>query len=337
MLPVLEPDSGVFELNSSSIPVFYRINLYLVRVNYRTTSNHIILRIMNVKILKTAVVCVLLSCFCSFSPKEEWTSLLDKDLTQWEMYMSFEHKPGYHGEKPLDEAGNPIQPIGYNKNVKNVFSVIEQDGIPVLRISGEIYGCVYTKQAFENYHLKMKVKFGTKKWNPRLNEPMDSGLLYHSHGECGVDYWRSWMQSHEFQVMEGGFGDYWRIANTGATIKMHDPEANNEKANFDPNGIATYMGADGTRGGFVQFSEDREKVGEWNTLELICFGDKSIHIVNGHVVMALSGSVYKDGKDLKPLTKGKIQLQSEAAEVFYKEIQIKNIKELPSEYKQFIQ
>jgi hypothetical protein len=53
--------------------------------------------------------------------------------------------------------------------------------------------------------------------------------------------------------------------------------------------------------------------------------------------MALSGSVYKDGKDLKPLTKGKIQLQSEAAEVFYKEIQIKNIKELPSEYKQFIQ
>ncbi|MEA4810909.1 3-keto-disaccharide hydrolase, partial [Macellibacteroides fermentans] len=238
----------------------------------------------------------------------------------------------YNGSQPLDEAGNPVQPIGYNKNVKNVFSVAEQDGVPVLRISGEIYGCVYTKQSFENYHLRMKVKFGTKKWVPRLNEPMDSGLLYHSHGECGVDYWRSWMESHEFQVMEGGFGDYWRIADTGANIKMRDPDANNEKANYDPKGIETYMGVDGKRSGFVQFSEDHEIAGDWNTIELICFGDKSIHLVNGHVVMALSGSVYKEGNELKPLTKGRIQLQSEAAEVFYKEIQIKKIEALPSEY-----
>ena len=71
---------------------------------------------------------------------------------------------------------------------------------------------------------------------------------------------------------------------------------------------------------------------DWNTIELICFGDKSIHLVNGHVVMALSGSVYKEGNELKFLTKGRIQLQSEAAEVFYKEIQIKKIEALPSEY-----
>ena len=287
---------------------------------------------MNVSILKTAIACILLNCLVSCTAKDEWTSLMDKDLSQWEMYLSYEHKPDYNGSQPLDEAGNPVQPIGYNKNVKNVFSVAEQDGVPVLRISGEIYGCVYTKQSFENYHLRMKVKFGTKKWVPRLNEPMDSGLLYHSHGECGVDYWRSWMESHEFQVMEGGFGDYWRIADTGANIKMRDPNANNEKANYDPKGIETYMGVDGKRSGFVQFSEDHEIAGDWNTIELICFGDKSIHLVNGHVVMALSGSVYKEGNELKPLTKGRIQLQSEAAEVFYKEIQIKKIEALPLEY-----
>jgi hypothetical protein len=39
----------------------------------------------------------------------------------------------------------------------------------------------------------------------------------------------------------------------------------------------------------------------------------------------------KDGKAI-PLTKGKIQLQSEASEVFYKNIQIKKLNALPKEY-----
>ena len=148
---------------------------------------------MIVSILKRAIACILLNCLVSCTAKDEWTSLMDKDLSQWEMYLSYEHKPDYNGSQPLDEAGNPVQPIGYNKNVKNVFSVAEQDGVPVLRISGEIYGCVYTKPAFENYHLRMKGKFGTKKWVPRLTESLDSGLLSHSHGECCGAYWRSWI------------------------------------------------------------------------------------------------------------------------------------------------
>jgi len=71
---------------------------------------------------------------------------------------------------------------------------------------------------------------------------------------------------------------------------------------------------------------------QWNDLELICFEDKSLHIVNGQVVMALSKSSYRDGDLSKPLVSGKIQLQSEAAEVFYKDIQIKNIDGIPAAY-----
>ena len=75
--------------------------------------------------------------------------------------------------------------------------------------------------------------------------------------------------------------------------------------------------------------------GEWNTLELICFENKSIHIVNGEVVMILQNSRYvEDGKKV-PMIKGKIQLQSEAAEVFYKNIKIKQLKKLPVEYHQY--
>ena len=74
--------------------------------------------------------------------------------------------------------------------------------------------------------------------------------------------------------------------------------------------------------------------GEWNTLELICLGQKSIHVVNGEVVMVLENSREKlpDGS-YKPLTNGKIQLQSEAAEAFYRNLQIRQITEIPAEYR----
>lgn len=71
---------------------------------------------------------------------------------------------------------------------------------------------------------------------------------------------------------------------------------------------------------------------EWNTLDLYCFQDKSIHMVNGEVVMVLRNSRFIDenGNGV-PMTKGKIQLQSEAAEVFYKDIQIRRIDSLTTE------
>jgi hypothetical protein len=48
--------------------------------------------------------------------------------------------------------------------------------------------------------------------------------------------------------------------------------------------------------------------------------------------MVLQNSRYiKDGKSIA-LEKGKIQLQSEAAEVYFKDIQIRSLKSMPKEY-----
>ena len=47
---------------------------------------------------------------------------------------------------------------------------------------------MFTKQDYANYYLKLQVKWGAKKWPPRLDEPRDSGILYNSQGEAGVDY-----------------------------------------------------------------------------------------------------------------------------------------------------
>jgi hypothetical protein len=286
------------------------------------------------KILVTSLV-----LFLFYSCKEEpsWTPLLDKDLSQWNMYLSYRHKDSYEGEMPQDENGLAINPVGYGKNVNNVFSVVDSGGTPVLRISGEIYGCVFTKQEYQNYHLKLKVKWGSKKWVPRLEKLMDSGILYDSQGECGVDYWRSWMLGQEFQVMEGHMGDYWSIASSAIDIRAFLPEGEmNTVASTKQKFLG--LGSGSSYPGFCLRSADYESPkGDWTELELICFGDKSLHIVNGNVVMVLRNSRYmKDGISV-PLEKGRIQLQSEAAELYYKDILIRNIKSLPEEYASYFE
>ncbi|HEX8506118.1 MAG TPA: DUF1080 domain-containing protein [Hymenobacter sp.] len=279
----------------------------------------------------------LLGVSTSFYAPPGWEPLLDKNLSKWRNYESYCHQVGYRGQTPTDAQGRPLAPIGYDKNEANVFSVVMQDGEPVLRISGEIYGCVFTRKDYANYDLKLKVKWGSKKWVPRLDEPLDSGLLYNSQGECGVDYWKSWMLSQEFQVSEyqkgNAMGDFWCIANSTVDIRAaYSPTKDTLK--FNPTAAPLVMGKEGRN--FCQAAANYERPnGQWNELELINVNGQSVHLVNGHVVMALNNSGYVVNGERKPLTSGKIQLQSEAAEVFYKDILIKPLKAMPAEYAKY--
>lgn len=266
----------------------------------------------------------------SFQPTGKWEKLLDRKLSKWDTYLAFKHTDGDKGAIPKDANGNPVKPIGYNKDTAHVFSVVMENGEPVLRISGEIYGCIFTKQDFANYRLKLKYRWGDKKWVPRLNDYKDSGVLYNSQGEAGVDYWHAWMLAQEFQVGEASTGDRWAIASSWADIRA-SKRPDTAAYIFDPSAPAREFS------GYCQRSANYESKGPgaWTELELVCYGGKSVHIVNGHVVMALSNSRYKDGDKFKPLTHGKIQLQSEAAEVFYKDIEIQQISEMPAEYNKY--
>lgn len=247
---------------------------------------------------------------------EEWVPLLDKDLTQWENYLSYAHKSGYNGNIPKDASGVTVPPIGYNKDHNQVFSILNELDGPVLRISGETYGCLFTRQSYKNYHLKLQVRWGDKKYEPRQNKLRDSGILYHSIGEAGVEYWRSWMLSQEFQIMEGHMGDFWCQANSAIDIRSFQSEGIMNHIADEKQPFNTFKtGADF----YCMRSANHESpLGDWTTLELICYEGKSLHIVNNHVVMVLKDSRYikQDGQEV-PMTSGKIQLQSEAAEVFY--------------------
>ena len=264
-------------------------------------------------------------------------SLLDPTLSQWETYLSYRHQEQYNGSQPTDAAGKPLAPLGLFPGLDphGVFTLQQQDGETVLRVSGEIYGALTSKQSFRNYHLTLQYRWGEKKWPPRLQKLKDSGILYHANGPHGQEYFRSWMLSQEFQIMQGHTGDYWQQANSAIDIRAFQPEGEmNAVADTIQPFLATGRASGGP--GFVMRQRNAEKPdNQWNTVELICFEGQSLHIVNGQVVMVLKNSRYQqDGRDI-PMWEGKIQLQSEAAEVFYKNIRLQPLAQLPAQYAGF--
>lgn len=250
-----------------------------------------------------------------------WKPLMNgKDLTGWDTYLgpAFDTLTGKHG-------GNPL---GINTDPRKTFSIVMEDNKPALRISGEYFGGISTQNEFTNYHLRLEFKWGKLKWAPRKKEKRDSGLLYHAVGPQGAGY-GFWLRAQEFQIQEGDCGDYWSIDKS--IVDVPATEVKSGEFRYDPAGHLRTFGAgkDGVLRCF-KYPDAEKRSGEWNIIEVYCFGDTSVHVVNGKTVMTLfhSRQPGKDGNDM-PLTKGKIQLQSEGAEVFYRDIVMKNITRLP--------
>jgi hypothetical protein len=259
-----------------------------------------------------------------------WQSLLDPELTHWDTYLSYRFKAGYKGEKPAED------PIGLNKpEGRDIFSTYMDGPKPILKITGEVYGALISKEIFRNYHLKLKVRWGDKKWPPRTKLLKDSGILYHSVGPYGADYWRSWMLGQELQIMRGHMGDYWSQITSAMDVRAYTPEyIMNPIASTSEPFIAVGHKQD-VQGLVIRSDNHESPDGEWTDIELICFEGKSLHIVNGHIVMVLDNSRYEKEGVFISLNEGKIQIQSEAAEVLYKDILIKNIKALEPQYAKY--
>ncbi|MEP7266744.1 MAG: DUF1080 domain-containing protein [Saprospiraceae bacterium] len=243
------------------------------------------------------------------------------DLSNWDVYIG----PG------LDADGKhraDVPALGLNPGEQNTFTVVDSDGAKAIRISGERFGGISTREEYKNYHFQCKFKWGTLKWVPKEKSKMDSGILYHAVGPHGVDG-GFWMRSQEFQVQEHDCGDYWGLDR--ASFDIVATRQSNGDYKYDPFGKKMTFNVDNAIGRHCVRSTDYDKpTGEWNTLDLYCVGGTAVHMINGKVNMVLTNSRHiKDGVET-PLTKGKIQIQSEGAEIFYKDLTIQSIHEIPS-------
>jgi hypothetical protein len=215
-----------------------------------------------------------------------------------------------------------------------------QDGAPALLASGRIFGALVTKKAYANYHLHVEFKWGEHKWTPM---PRNNGILYHSHGAYGA-FFGTWMQAVEFEIVPGavgmllGVGDSRRAHgfedvawNVAARVAAgHDPAIVYPHRRFMVGGKLAAVKFPAYN---VDAATDAEKpLGQWNALDLYVVGDRSVHVVNGVPVLVAQDLSSADGNGTRPrpLTSGRIQLQSEGAETCFRNISIEPIDHLPT-------
>ena len=253
-----------------------------------------------------------------------------KDLDGWDADLA---SPGT--DKPPGRHDDPLR----------VFSVVSEDREPAVRVSGQVMGGLSTRRDFSNYVLRLEFKWGKKKWPPRENSVHDSGVLYHCVGEASPR--TGWMQSAECQIEEQDCGDFWAVQGVRAeadTIRMDASEAQRRQfetwakrneGNYPP--FAYQKGAPRmtVHGDGLMKSGDAERpTGEWNVVEIYCVGTTAVHVINGTPVMVLHNlrRPAAAGAKEKPLDHGKIQLQSEGVEVFFRKLEVRPIRALPREY-----
>lgn len=196
-------------------------------------------------------------------------------------------KPLFNG-KDISGWYTFLKTKGKSNDPDTVFSV--NNGL--LKITGKEFGYIVTEKSFANFHLVVEFKWGEKKYPPREDKVRDNGICYYV-----VPTDRVWPRSVECQIQEGDCGDFWLIDSVTAVVDgvLQGPTKN-------------------TR---VTKKKDNEKPsGEWNRVEVIANKGKCTHIVNGVVVNEATDT---------SLRSGRLLIQSEGAEIYYRKIDIKEL------------
>lgn len=271
---------------------------------------------------------LLLTMTSGWSAEPAWRPLFNgRDLQGWEMFLT---KPDPSWDVPglkRDANGRYLEPIGKNRDPLHDFSVATVDGEPAIHVTGQGFGVITTLESFRNFHVRLQVKWGDRKWGSKLHSPRDAGLLYFVHGEQGFDH-GTWPRSIEFQIQEHDMGDLYALGTQITVNARHEGKL----WRYDPHGTPTLFAQKPPVGNrCVKRGDPETPNGQWNTLDLYCFGDESVHVVNGTVVMRLYHAQRLDGPQPAPLTSGRISLQTEGAEVYYRHVEIAPIDGLPSD------
>jgi len=207
----------------------------------------------------------------------------------------------------LDNFDRFLPSKGLNNDPDHVFSV--ENG--VLHISGTEFGYLITRKEFADYYLRAEFKWGEATHAPREGQARDSGILYHIQGPNKV-----WPTSIEYQICEGQTGDFYMTDSAALT------GTDGKRETGPPGGAARIKrfgeGPWQNVTGYRDPNGEIEKPhGEWNVVEIVVQGD--------NVKQYLNGKLVNEGSKAYPAS-GKILIQSEGAEVYYRDIELYPLK-----------
>jgi len=243
-----------------------------------------------------------------------------RDLAGWEPWLGY-------SDPSMTFRPQSVAPLGTSIDTSEIFGVASVDGAPAIRAGGRYWGSLASAAEFADFHLSLDYK-----WGPvREGEVRNNGVVYFSHGRPGGVF-GTWMTGMEFQLQHGSNGMAIPIGNQiRARVTVgQDRSIIYPHRRFRLGGRDIDL-ANGNPAYSVEAANDAERpVGEWNHLDLYVVGNRAVHVVNGVPVMELRdiGELDAGGRRV-PLTRGRIQLQSEGAVTFFRNIRVEPIRALP--------
>lgn len=217
---------------------------------------------------------------------------------------------------------------GGEETAKKIFTPVEggiihvyknfPDGYQLDEGKNDTHAMMLTKKKYSRYIFTFEYKWGKKRTNNFGKLQYDAGAFYHVYKE-GV-----WPRGAEYQVRydhtknQNHTGDIW---NCGFEFTWYKDENNCFKMPENGGKKVKQKGGEHKASADAKFHGLNDK---WNKCEIIVMADKyAIHRLNGKVVNYLT--------DLN-LKEGIIGLQAETAEIFYRNIKIREFgKNIPAE------
>lgn len=257
---------------------------------------------------------ILFVMFCIYScktnyqvkPPSGYVALFNgKDMSNWDLKLR-------NGDAEMAK-----QVYTVDKGVIHVFKNFP-DSFGMVTDKSATHGLFYTKKKYDRFILKFEYKWGKKIYNNFHQFQYDAGCYYHVFDD------KIWPDGIEYQVRYNHVtntnhtGDFW-ASNT--LFQWYTDTTKNQFLPLEKGGVAVAKKRGEHRCSDVAYNALN---GKWNQCEIIVMGNKyAIHKLNGQIVnYATELSVGE----------GIIGFQSETAEVFYRNIFIKELQEdIPAE------
>lgn len=210
------------------------------------------------------------------------------DFTGWDRYLGI----------PSDGTS----PLGVDHDPRAVYSVVTIDGEPAVRVSGEVWGSLISQRTYCGFHLRGEYRWGSKTWPP-LNA-QDSGIMYLSTGPLGA-------------VNAGGDALSEPAGSGGFMVSMEYQIAPGDEGGIYNLGPISFQKRP------VAGAPAPARAAAWNQVEIIVQGGVARHLRNGEEVAGGTGfRLYWPQQPPADLTCGKLQLESEGAEVYFRRLEI---------------
>lgn len=193
-------------------------------------------------------------------------------------------------------------PLGLDDDPRGVFSVATVDGAPAIRVSGEVWGALISRESFCNFRLRAQYKWGQRVW-PGLGF-RDSGLMYLSTGPLGA--------------VNAGGPALSAPAGTGAYMVSLEFQ-------ISPSDVGSIAALGPIDVKTLSRTVPVELAG-WNQVEIVVQDGTVRHLFNGVEVARGQGfTLTWPGQPPAPLACGKLQIECEGSEIYFRNVEIERL------------